>query len=520
MKKKFFAAALGAAMVLSLTGAGAIGTVASAAEPVPIDMYLIAGQSNAAGYSTATGISGEFSNVMYGGEVNRTLAGDAAYSWLELNDFKDSVTVGYGRQSGYIGPEFGIAETINGNYSEDHKAFIFKSAAGGSSLNNRLDGESGTYGNWFPRSEGGRSEGTPTGVQYDNFVSNFEKVYTALKNSGYAPKVRGMFWMQGEADIAEPVLYKRLIKVLISDIREDLSAIAKDDLSAMPFIMGEVALTFGSLDNLPLTQAFVQMQRQVASEVDEVYTVDTSDLPIRGEQGNVIGTDQYHWSGEDMHTLGNRAGDKLYEAAFPKDPVRITKSGTGSGSVDYEIGETTVEFTLSSGEDSRLSKVLVGGKPVTDRVENGKLTVDLPEAGEKLRVTVEFTKLRTLTIGYEFDEAMVSVEGAESMLEEGLLSVAVTPKSGYEIVAVEFIGNAAFRADALHYNAETERYELTGNRADGTVRVSARKIGSGDEADGGNGGAAEEKRGCGSTVCAGAALLAVAAAAVAFKKRH
>lgn len=519
MKKKFFAAALGAAMVLSLTGAGAIGTVASAAEPVPIDMYLIAGQSNAAGYSTATGIGGEFSNVMYGGEVNRTLAGDAAYSWLELNDFKDSVTVGYGRQSGYIGPEFGIAETINGNYSEDHKAFIFKSAAGGSSLNNRLDGESGTYGNWFPRSEGGRSEGTPTGVQYDNFVNNFRKVYNELKNNGYAPKVRGMFWMQGEADIAEPVLYKRLIKVLISDIREDLSAIAKDDLSAMPFIMGEVSTSFGGYNN-QYAPAFIKMQNEVAQEENEVYTVYTGNLPIFDAPDHNVGTDQYHWSGEDMHTLGNRAGDKLYEAAFPKDPVRITKSGTGSGSVDYKVGETTVEFTLSSGEDSRLSKVLVGGKPVTDRVENGKLTVDLPEAGEKLRVTVEFTKLRTLTIGYEFDEAMVSVEGAESMLEEGLLSVAVTPKSGYEIVAVEFIGNAAFRAAPMTYNAETEKYELTGNRADGTVRVSAQKIGSGDEADGGNGGAAEEKRGCGSTVCAGAALLAVAAAAVAFKKRH
>lgn len=61
---------------------------------------------------------------------------------------------------------------------------------------------------------------------------------------------------------------------------------------------------------------FIDMQRDVAACGDpvKVATVDTSDLPINGPNG-VIGSDQYHWNGTQMKTLGERFAECALENA-------------------------------------------------------------------------------------------------------------------------------------------------------------------------------------------------------------
>ncbi|MBR1676919.1 MAG: hypothetical protein IJ706_06400 [Clostridia bacterium] len=288
-----------------------------------IDMYLIAGQSNAAGYSYHNGNFGEvFDGIWYAGETDRSLDGKTLRS-SNLSSFENfcfAVKAGLGTFDNRMGPEYGMAKvfTENGVYGKDNPCIIFKSAAGGTSLQNSFGGESANYGNWYPRSlweEGFTPDNSrPTGVQYNNFVNNFKKVYGELVKNGYQPKVKGMVWMQGCTDLGSDKEYEGIIKVFIADIRKDISDITGDkSCLKMPFVIGKIPTTV-CVHNNPNTPAFNEMQERVAKSVENVYTVETKDLIIVKADGTFSGVDPHHFAGEDMLTLGTRFGKKLLEA--------------------------------------------------------------------------------------------------------------------------------------------------------------------------------------------------------------
>ena len=284
------------------------------------DIYIIAGQSNAAGYSSKGGsLGGVFENISYAGEINAPRnGGTPAQSCLEY-PFVEEVTEGLGRASGYIGPEYGMAEVLNEHYSASRRAMIVKTAAGGTSLNNYSSGENNEWGNWYPRSKWGDktvdAENSPMGVLYQSLVDNVAAVCEQLEEHGYTPRIQGMAWMQGEADLANPAGYKRLIKAFIEDIRSDLKEITGDEsLETMPFVIGEIATSF-SQANHPQVPSFITMQREVAAEMENVFTVKTDDLIIVNPDGTINGTYQYHFNKNDCCTLGNRFGETLYRHA-------------------------------------------------------------------------------------------------------------------------------------------------------------------------------------------------------------
>lgn len=284
-----------------------------------IDIYLIAGQSNAAGYSNRGTNRDVYKNVWFSGEVDKVRAtGKTSMSMMDPVKYSKTVTPTYGRSNGNIGPEYGMAEIFNDYYDGDETpVLLFKSAAGGTALNNDTSGQSGDYGNWYPRSLWPDGKVDPknsaTGVQYYNLVENFKLIYEKLVADGYTPKVRGMVWMQGEADLGRHNAYKTLLKTFITDIREDIASITGDqEALEMPFIIGKIATTFGSYNNSSVP-AFNKMQDAVAKEMTNVYTIETSDLIIVDESGKIVGTDQWHFSPDDAVTLGNRFAQKLLE---------------------------------------------------------------------------------------------------------------------------------------------------------------------------------------------------------------
>lgn len=288
------------------------------------DIYIVAGQSNAAGYSSkGEKFGGVFENISYAGEVNAPRnGGTPAQSYLSY-PFLTEVKEGLGKGAAYIGPEYGMAEVLNGYYSESNRAMILKTAAGGTSLFNSSGGENNDWGNWYPRSQWGKNtvnaENSPMGVLYQSLVDNFSAVYAQLVEYGYTPRVQGMAWMQGEADLGNPNGYKTLLKAFITDIRSDLMEITGDEsLASMPFVIGEIANSFAYANNSQVP-AFVNMQRAVAAEMENVFTVRTDDLVIVNPDGTVNGTDQYHFNKNDCRTLGKRFGEALYQNARRND---------------------------------------------------------------------------------------------------------------------------------------------------------------------------------------------------------
>ena len=281
-----------------------------------IDVYLIGGQSNAAGCSRKQNQNSTFNNIMFTGEVDKQRLTDHA-TLSFIGRYKKYVRVGYGISADHFGPEYGIAEVLNDYYGNGRPAIIFKSAAGGTALHNDTSGLSDTYGNWYPRSMWGDKKvdpkTSPMGVQYNNFVENFRTTYNKLVADGYTPKVRGMAWMQGEADLGRESNYEKLLKALITDLRADLYEITGDeDVKEMPFVIGKIATTFASYNN-PSVPAFNVMQDRVARTMKNVYTIKTSDLVIVAKDGTIVGTDKYHFNGNDAETLGVRFGEKLLD---------------------------------------------------------------------------------------------------------------------------------------------------------------------------------------------------------------
>ena len=507
IKKRILSIAAAMIMIFAaVIGFGGMSAKAEETTAKPFDMYLIGGQSNAVGYSLASkgDVSGTFSNVMYAGEVDKRLDGAGSMSNLySYATYKKAVTVGCGVRNGYLGPEFGMAKTLNSYYSGEKKAIMFKSAAGGTSLLDKSSGQSETYGNWYPRSkwkDGFTPDASvsPTGVQYKNFIDNFRQVYNTLKNNGYEPKVKGMVWMQGEDDLGAKNVYKPLLKALISDLREDIAEITCDrDNEIMPFVIGEIATTFVIYDN-PNVPGFNRMQREVAAEMPGVYTAKTDDLIIMGADG-VQGTDPYHFSGSDMVTLGERFAEKLM-LADNETLVSMNVYGK-NGDAFYKLSDdkSKVTITMKPDKNYKVSSVIVNGMEFVDKLQNNELTVDA-DGEKRFAVKVKFVKKTALTVKVECGEG--GRAEADVTFEGDKIIVAVKPDAGYKVKSVS-IGGVE-----LALNAETGKYESEPVTTGGIVKVEFERE---NAADNGN-------SGCGGKNAAIAIGFAIAVAAIALKR--
>ena len=432
-----------------------------AASKKTIDIYLIAGQSNAAGYSAKGSLSEKFGNVGYAGEIDRSIDGSVRQSLISnYNDYVWEVTSGLGRTSNHIGPEYGMAKELNGIYSGETKAFIIKTATGSTPLRN-VDRPNGSYdpwgGNWYPRSlwDAGYTPNvetlTPrTGVLYQRFVDNFKTVYTNLVNNGYQPVVRGMAWMQGEDDLGYHDEYKDILKAFISDIRADITKITGDQKDMqMPFVIGKIATSF-AMSNNPKVPAFNAMQEQVASEMNKVATIETSDLIINDAYG-VKGTDAYHFSGQDSLKLGRRFAQKLLEMS---DDTVVNVTAKNAKVTYNKKADGSIELNVKANSGYKLTKVEVNGVDVTDDLVEGKYLIVNPE--QITNVVVETKDLSVCEITYaevEYGSFLYWYENTEKKVGE-TLDVKVRADEGYYVEGVYCNGVE------MKYNADRGVYQI------------------------------------------------------------
>lgn len=451
----FFCSILVALCSVVVPRAGADTVCAEAAfEPTPIDMYLIGGQSNAAGYSRIGANTTEtFENVAYSGitEVNfRNGSGEAiSTAALEYSNIKWQVTGGLGTDSTKIGPEYGMAKVLNQYYTGDKKAFIFKTAAGGTSLLDKTRELSERMGNWYPRSlwEEGYTPNIrqnivgndATGILYEFFVENFRKVYNGLVANGYAPQVKGMVWMQGETDLyGDYEQYGDTLKTFISDIREDIFEITNDEKAkAMPFVIGKIAPSFAAWNNGNVPKIHAQQER-VAKEMSGVATISTDDLIIVREDGTINGTDKYHFNFQDATTLGCRFGEKVWELADLKYVAATAVNGKLTYKYD-ENDDTKIIFYLTPDEHYKLKRITVNGKDETANVSENSLTVVSDR--KQTIAEAEFEQKEKYSISYEMDEKNVGiVNGSQFVFEGETAKFSFGARKGYKITKVTVNG--------------------------------------------------------------------------------
>ena len=290
-----------------------------------IDLYIIAGQSNAAGYTAidenllAT-LWADYNvgspNVLYRGIAESTLnSGTSSVQTLENNVRQwTNAKAGQGKTTSHMGAEVGMAAVLSKTYYTGNKtAGIIKYAHGGTSLFNRTGGENAANGNWVSPSyaqNNGLSYSGLTGNLYRNLLSTVSESAVQLKLKGYNDiHIKGIFWMQGESDRGDPTAYKAALKLFISDIRNDLAKITGDAPEDIAFMIGEISETSESaLSHITSYNVnFIAMQRQVANEVPNVYAIPSGQYKINwldGSGANKYGQDSWHWTTEPMFRIG------------------------------------------------------------------------------------------------------------------------------------------------------------------------------------------------------------------------
>ncbi len=328
-------------------------SAAKAANPITansknIDVYFMAGQSNAAGiseidYNVARGMDEKYvngySNIYYGGNAG---------AWYTNNVHVGLARVGLGESwSGEkkIGAELGMAERLSSYYNLEtgRTAAIIKQAVGGTSLANVLGPDNDRDGNWYPPSlyygvedaDGLYTDETPgiTGGLYRAFLNLAKKRVDQLKAMGYTVTVKGMWWMQGENDIDSPTTYAALFKALATDIRKGLTSTLGAGIGCenMPIFVGEVSRSSGDQSgNRPtVCETFINVQRAMCTPGDPTY-VDNCHIIASGQfdigaydssgtdVGTLIGYDKMHWNYRDMLKMGRLLGDSILENVLNK----------------------------------------------------------------------------------------------------------------------------------------------------------------------------------------------------------
>ncbi len=325
-----------------------------------IDVYLIAGQSNAVGYGS-DGLSvsimndprytNGFDNVLYYGNAEGNLRSDFV-----------PVTVGLGKDSNRVGAEVGIAAAVGDG---DRMSAVIKHAIGGSYLYPTTDGTPAfTYGTWTPpdyiEKYGVNTENNKIGDIYEEFLNTVESGITELIEQGYTPVIRGIWWMQGEAETPYEVAsmaYKELLKTLILQMREDVGAIVGNDLSSLPFVMGKIKRNPEHQEQPAYVYMVNEAQVAVTEEVEKTFIVDTSALPQ---------IDGWHFTADAQHWIGREFISTILSAAGKYSVTVQGLNVTMSGGGEKKAGESvTVSFTPYENCTLESVKIKIGSEDAT-----------------------------------------------------------------------------------------------------------------------------------------------------------
>ena len=413
-----------------------------------IDMYLVAGQSNASGFSKCNTISKNRMKDVYQLGFENVISYGLADSRSFL-DFTLPVMLGqggFGNQ--YFGPEVGMAEAIT-RYSECEESIIVKTAYGGSGLVDCADSRTHAVGNWTsPSMRTSSADPNKTGVNYDHFISTIESAVSHYEKNGYTVKLKGTFWMQGEAETTSSekiAVYGDCLTALINDLRADYAEFFDaTEAQTAPFIIGKVGPTFMGEANRTGNEGIRSAQETVANTLENVYCIETEDYVIVDPTTDAPAEgchDRFHFSGNDMLSLGYEAGRAILVNNV-KNCLEVTVSKGGKSSVDFvRLNGEPVSVTFTPDKYYYLSKLTLNGEDITDKAVNGTYVFSGTTGINYL--TGEFEKLGQYPLTIETDEERGKLS-RDPVLEKYYAGTEIKltpkPKSGYKLKKLTFNG--------------------------------------------------------------------------------
>ena len=277
-----------------------------------INVYLIAGQSNAVGYGqdhTQAVVTEDsrfntgFANTIYYGEQERW-GGSTA-----ITDFAP-VKIGQGVANDRSGAEIGIASALK---DSDTMNAVIKCAWGATHLYpDEVYDISYQQGTWTSPSyiasnNVSKDKNALIGRMYTWWEQTVTTGIAKLIEQGYTPVIKGLWWMQGEAEMFSEQMssaYDELLTALIGDMRNSVSKITGYDCSQMPFVFGLPIWNLKN-SNTPPYQLDVRENMQSVANNTSIVNVDCVDC------AGLFQHDDWHFDARGQKYLGEQFIAKL-----------------------------------------------------------------------------------------------------------------------------------------------------------------------------------------------------------------
>ena len=294
-----------------------------------INIYLIGGQSNSVGYGldTANIIANSdsrfvdgFDNVLYYGDQEYWTTGSKISTEFE------PVRLGLGVDVNRSGAEIGIANEIA---DDGEMNAVIKCSWGATHLYPDTEYEiSQVQGTWtsptYIKKYNLNVISNPgIGEMYRRFERTVKNAIELLIKDGYTPVIKGMWWMQGEAEMFTVDMsnaYEELYKTLINDVRDFMSDTTGYDCSEMPFVCGLPKWNIKSNPSKPPFQDVVRNAMiKVSNELINTSYVDC--MPLTQH-------DDWHF---------DAAGQKYLGENFIKEVKKLTDGNNAKLSVHASL---------------------------------------------------------------------------------------------------------------------------------------------------------------------------------------
>ena len=265
--------------------------------PMPLQVYLLGGQSNMDGYAYVTGLPPELQYAQ--SDVQIYWSGRPVWSGLAPSSY----TTAYGGER--FGPEVTFGRTM-ADARPDATIALIKHAIGGTDLAEC----------WYP----GVDRTDPAqGYCYAGWITTVDAARAELDAAGIDHEIAGMIWMQGESDAYTESwanAYEVNLLTFIDRVRSDVEA------DEMPFAMGTIDCV-----NCPYRDTVRAAQESVADSSPLISAVPTDDLPQN--------FDAIHFDGSGMRTLGQRLAESLQGSTEPATTATPAFQFTGGALSNY-----------------------------------------------------------------------------------------------------------------------------------------------------------------------------------------